>query len=140
MTYQPQGFSSVTPFIMVNDAQKVLDFVKRAFDAEEVLVLRHKDGTIWNAQIRIGDGMVLLGDSMGQPSAPSTVYLYVPDCDCHYERGLGAGGTSIQEPTDQFYGDRNAGLTDPCGNVWWVATHKEALNQQAIEDRARAVG
>jgi len=137
MTFKPEGFTSVTPFIMVNDAQKVLDFVKRAFDAEEIHVMRDKDGRIWNAKIRIDDGMLLLGDTMGQESAPSTIYLYVADCDCHYERGLGAGGSSISEPTDQFYGDRNAGLKDPCGNVWWVATHKEALTREAIEERAR---
>lgn len=140
MTYQPEGFTSVTPFIMVDGAQQVLDFVKRAFDAEEIHVMRDKEGRIWNAKVKIGDGMLLLGDTMGQPSTPSTIYLYVADCDCHYERGLGAGGTSLQEPVDQFYGDRNAGLKDPCGNTWWVATHKEALSREAIEDRARAAG
>jgi uncharacterized glyoxalase superfamily protein PhnB len=135
--YKPEGFSSLTPFIAVNNAQKVLDFVKRAFDAEEVFTLRNDDGTIQHAQIRIGDSMLLLGDAMGKSESPAMIYHYVADCDCHYERGLGAGASSIQEPTDQFYGDRNAGLKDPCGNIWWIATYKEALSREDIEQRAK---
>lgn len=138
IAYKPEGFSNITPFIAVNQAQKVLEFVKRAFDAEEIFALRRDDGTIEHAQIRIGDSMLLLGDPMGKDEARAMLYYYVADCDCHYERGLASGGTSIQEPTDQFYGDRNAGIKDPCGNIWWIATHKEALSRDTIEERAAA--
>jgi PhnB protein len=140
-SYMPEGFTTVTPFIMVENAQQVVNFVKRAFDAEEISVLRAEDGTLQHAQIRIGNGIFLIGDTMGEhPAMPATLYLYVADCDCHYERGLGAGGESVSEPTDQFYGDRNAGIKDPCGNIWWIATHKEALTMQEIEERARKAG
>lgn len=140
-SYKPEGFGTVTAFIMVEDAQKVVDFVKRSFDAEEMSILRRPDGVIRHAQLKIGDSLILLGDTMGEhPARPATLYLYVPDCDSHYERGLAAGGESISEPADQFYGDRNAGVTDPCGNVWWIATHKEALTFAEVEERARKAG
>lgn len=140
-SYMPEGFTTVTPFIMVEDAQKVVDFVKRAFDAEEVHMLRRADGVIQHAQMKIGDSLFLLGDTMGKhPARPATLYLYVPDCDCHYERGLAAGGESLSEPADQFYGDRNASIKDPCGNVWWIATHKESLTFAEVEERARKAG
>ncbi|MCH2547528.1 MAG: VOC family protein [Alphaproteobacteria bacterium] len=135
MTYKPDSVPSVAPYIIVNDAQKVLDFVKRAFDAEEIQTLRNKNGIIQYAQIRIGDGMVMLSENKNIAS-PSTIYLYVADSDCHYERGLASGGTSVCEPEDRFYGDRNAAVKDPCGNVWWVATHKEALSREIMESRA----
>lgn len=140
-SYIPEGFTTVTPFIMVKDAQQVVNFVKRAFDAEELSVLRTADGTIQHAQMKIGNGIFLIGDTMGKHEPiPAMIYLYVADCDCHYERGLGAGGESVSEPADQFYGDRNAGVKDPCGNIWWIATHKEALSHSEIEERAHALG
>jgi uncharacterized glyoxalase superfamily protein PhnB len=140
MAFKPEGYTSITPFIIVNDAQKVLDFVKRAFDAEELEVFRDNEGRIINAQIRIDGSMILLADAMGKEESRATLYFYVPDCDCHYERGLASGGESLREPADQFYGDRNAGVKDPCGNMWWIATHKEALSRETIEERARLAG
>lgn len=137
MTYKREGFSSVTPYIIVNDAQKVLDFAKRAFDAEELLVQRREDGSIQHAELQIDDGIIMLGSSSSGESMPTAIHLYVADCDCHYERGLASGGTSVSEPSDHFYGDRNAGVKDPCGNVWWVATHKEALSRETIQERAK---
>lgn len=140
MTYKPEGFSSITPIIVVEDAQKLLDFVKRAFDAEEMHVVRDKEGRIQHAQIKIDGGIFMLADTMERSPVLATLYLYVPDCDAFYERGLASGATSIREPADQFYGDRNGGITDPCGNTWWIATHKEALSREAIEERARLAG
>lgn len=140
-SYIPEGHTSISPYIMVEHAQKVIDFAKRAFDAEELHVLRRNDGTIQHAELKIGSGIVMIGDTLGKCAPmPAAIHLYVADCDCHYERALAAGGESVSEPTNHFYGDRNGGIKDPCGNVWWVATHKEALSMTEIEERARKAG
>ena len=97
------------------------------------------DGTIMHAEVRIGDSLVMMGEPMGdgQPLFGS-LYLYVHDVDAVYKRALQAGATSTSEPADQFYGDRSAGIKDPVGNQWWIATHKEDLPPEEIARRAAA--
>jgi PhnB protein len=135
----PDGFHNVTPYIMVSGAQQVLDFLKRGFDAEEISVLRHPSGTVAHAQLKIGDSMLMLSDPMDKsPSTPATLYIYTPDVDELYNRALQAGGTSVMEPADQFYGDRTGGVKDPAGNTWFIGTHIEDVSDDEINRRAMA--
>lgn len=131
----PEGFHSVTPYLLVKDGAKLIEFVERAFGAEQVERLEDPDGTVRHAQVKIGDSFVMLGTPQGEPM-PSSLYLYVPDCDAVYAQALAAGATSIMEPADQFYGDRGAGVTDPCGNLWWIGTHIEDVSHEELQRRA----
>jgi PhnB protein len=135
----PDGFHSVTPFLVVPGAAKLLDFLQQAFEAQELHRMQRPDGTIMHAEVRIGDSLVMMGEPMGssQPMFGS-LYLYVHDVDAVYQRALQAGATSTSEPADQFYGDRSAGIKDPVGNQWWIATHKEDVPPEEIARRAKA--
>jgi uncharacterized glyoxalase superfamily protein PhnB len=94
-------------------------------------------GAVAHAEARIGDSMVMMGDAHGdQEPLTSGLYLYVEDVDRVYTKAIEAGATSIREPADQFYGDRNAGVIGPCGNHWWIATHVEDLTEEEIARRA----
>ena len=135
----PEGHHTVTPYLAVQGAAKLLDFVKQAFDAKEMYCMRTPDGKIGHAQVRIGDSIVMLSDACGAwPAMPAALYLYVPDTDAVYRSALKAGATSLQEPANQFYGDRNAGVKDPCGNMWWIATHIEDVPPDEMSRRAEA--
>jgi PhnB protein len=121
----PEGMHSITPYLHPKGAPNVIDFLKRAFGAEEVFRAQDDAGTVHHAKIRIGDSIIAMGEAHGpyQPMPPA-LHLYVPDTDLAYERALGAGAISIDEPVDQGYGDRYAGVKDPFGNVWYIATHR----------------
>jgi uncharacterized glyoxalase superfamily protein PhnB len=138
----PEGYHSVTPYLAVEGADKLLDFVKQAFnsaDAHECM--RRPDGTIQHAEVKIGDSTVMLCEATGQwKPRPSTLYLYVTDVDATYRRALEVGATSLMEPANQFYGDRNAGVQDPTGNHWWIATHVEDVSPEEMQRRAEAQG
>jgi PhnB protein len=135
----PDGFHSVTPYLTVTGVAALLDFLKRAFDATEVERVSRPDGTVGHAAVRIGDSMVMMGEAGGQwTPMPCSLYLYVPDTDAVYRRALQAGATTVMEPADQFYGDRNAGVKDPSGNLWWIATHQEDMPPEELQRRAAA--
>jgi len=132
----PEGFHTVTPYLVVEDAGTLIDFVTRAFDAQLRYAHRQPDGKVTHAEVKIGNSIVMLGSARGDSKPiPTALYLYVPNCDELYRRALAAGGTSIGEPKDQFYGDRHGGVKDPCGNSWWVATHVEDVSEQELERR-----
>jgi uncharacterized glyoxalase superfamily protein PhnB len=133
----PNGFHTVTPFILVKHADRVIDFLQRAFGASEIYRLKHEDGTVWHAQVKIDDSMIMLGDVQDQyPSMPSSIFLYLPDADAAYQSALKAGGISIMPPEDQFYGDRSGGVRDPVGNMWWIGTHIEDVSHGEMDRRA----
>lgn len=135
----PDGYHSVTPYLTVQGVSKLFDFVKRAFDAKQTECITRPDGTIGHAEFRIGDSMIMAGEASDQWKAmPAAIYLYVNDTDATYRRALQAGGVSVMEPADQFYGDRNGGVKDPCGNVWWIATHKEDISPDEMKRRAES--
>lgn len=138
--YKPQGYHTLTPYLVVKDAQKQLDFLKQAFDAKVDFV--HKRGDmIGHASLQIGESKVMLGQSFGEyPPLPAAVYMYVPDCDAVYNKALAAGASSKMAPTDMFYGDRNAGVEDMNGNQWWIGTHIEDVSDEEVERRAKALG
>ena len=123
----PKGFHSLTPYLIVQGAGRLLEFMKQAIGAEERLRVPKPDGTIMHAEVRIGDSPVELADATEQhPPGPTALHLYVSDADAVYQRAIQAGATSTHEPVDQPYGDREAGVKDPCGNYWYIATHKLA--------------
>ncbi|MGE5647704.1 MAG: VOC family protein [Acidobacteriota bacterium] len=136
----PEGFHTVTPYLFVSGAAKLIDFMKQAFGAKEVERMPTPDGAIMHAQVKIGDSIIMLGDARDQwAPMPTSLYLYVNDTDAVYKRALQAGGTSLREPADEFYGDRSAGVKDPTGNMWWLATHIEDVAPDELRRRAEAV-
>ena len=135
----PDRYHTVTPYLTVQGVPKLIDFVKRVFDATELERMSRPDGTIGHAEVRIGDSVVMMGEARGESTPmPGTLYVYVSDTDAVYKRALEAGAASLMEPADQFYGDRNAAVRDPVGNHWWIATHKEDVSPQEIVRRAAA--
>ena len=125
----PDGFHTVTPYLLVKGVPQLIDFLEKAFDAKVIHRSTMEDGTVNHAQVQIGDSMVMMGEAKDQwPPMPSMLYLYVEDVDTLYHRGLQAGGSSVRELTDEPYGDRVGGVQDPTGNQWWIATHKQDMH------------
>ena len=122
--YMRPGFTSITPYIIVNDAARFLEFLKSAFDGVERLRVPAPDGTLMHSEVAIGNGMIEAGDANAQiPPAPTDIHLYVNDADATFDRALAAGATSIYRPTDEHpSGDRWGALKDPFGNRWYIAT------------------
>jgi PhnB protein len=122
--YRREGLGDVTPCLLPKGTPQVIDFLMRAFQADEVERHATRQGTIQHATVRIGDSIIELGEAHGpfQPM-PTMFYLYVENADAWYERAMQAGATSISPPADQHYGDRVAAVQDPFGNEWYMATH-----------------
>lgn len=122
----PAGFRSLTPYLVVDGADALIGFMKQAFGAEERMRVKRPDGTIQHAEVRIGDSIVELGDGQEPwPSRPAAIHLYVADADATFARAAEAGATTLLEPTDMPYGDREADVRDPFGNHWYIATHQQ---------------
>ena len=135
----PPGFHTVTPYLMAADPAALIDFLKAAFDAEEMHRTLRPDGGIMHAQVRIGDSMLMMGGAMTDwPAMPAGLYLYVAEADETYARAIDAGATSVTPPSDQFWGDRMGGVKDTWGNFWWIATHVEDVAPEEIAKRAQA--
>jgi PhnB protein len=134
----PDGYHSVTPYLMVKNAAGLLAFLEKAFGAIETEKMTGPNGAIMHAEVKIGDSRVMLAEAQGQwqPMA-SSIYLYVPDSDATYSQALAAGATSVMEPMDQFYGDRHGGVMDQFGNIWWIATHVEDVPRGELDRRAQ---
>ena len=129
----PSGYHTVTPYLAVKSASQLIEFLKRAFGATEMSRHALPDGRIMNAVMTIGDSILWLADAPeGRPTKHAQFYLYVPDTDSVYEAALEAGGVSVEKPADVFYGDRRAGIEDPFGNNWWIATHIKEPSPEEI--------
>ena len=140
VNYKPEGFHSVTPCLTVKGAAKLLDFLKQAFGAEELGRHLEPSGRIAHASVRIGDSVVELSDGTDKwPPMASALHLYVPDVDATHKRAVLAGGTSLHEPMDQFYGERSSAVRDVCGNNWYIATQTEVLSKEEIEKRVASL-
>ena len=124
---KPEGYSSVSPYLMAEGAQRVIDFLKRAFGATELRRTDAPDGSIMHAEVRIDDSVIMLADGGGDfPAFPAWMHVYVPDVDATYRRALEAGGVSVQEPVQkEGEQDKRGGVKDPAGNTWWIATQVE---------------
>jgi len=142
----PEGYRSVTPYLIIKGAAAAIDYYRRAFGATETVRMPGEKGTVMRAEIRIGDSMVMLADeNPGSPwrapgeSGPGvTLVLYVPDVDAVFARAV-AAGASVQRPVaDQFYGDRMGTLRDPFGHVWTLGTHIEDVSPEEMRRRMQA--
>ncbi len=135
----PEGYHTLTPYLIVDGARKVIEFVEQVFGGKVVERMETPDGRIMHAEVPVGDSRFMLGEPGGDYRAmPTGLYVYVPDCDAVYQKAIRAGAASLSEPADQFYGDRNAGVKDPAGNLWWIATHKEDVAPEEMSRRAQA--
>jgi len=126
-TYKPQGYSSVSAYVVAKGAQRVIDFLIKAFDARQMRRFDMPDGSIMHAEVQIDDTVVMIADGGGEfPAFPVGLHVYVPDVDATYQRALDAGGVSVEDP-NQKKGDpdRRGGVKDPAGNTWWIATQVE---------------
>lgn len=135
----PEGFHTVTPYLVVPGVARLLDFLREAFGAEELGRYAGPDGRIMHALVKIGDAMVEMGEPSGDwAPMPCSLHLYVEDADAVYARAIQAGATSLYEPDVKAYGDREAGVRDPSGNFWYIATRQEQVSPEEFEQRAAA--
>jgi PhnB protein len=120
----PEGLRTVTPYLALENTGRFIQFIKEAFGAQEKLVVPAPGGGIAHAKIAIGDSILEMSDAHGvYKPMPCGLHLYVPDTDGVYEQAMKAGAKSLTAPADQPYGDRSAGVVDPFGNQWFIATH-----------------
>ncbi len=132
----PDGYHTVTPYLVVKGVTDLIGFIKEVFDGELIRIEPRPDGSIQHARVRVGDSPIMMGEPVGDMTPmPATLYVYVDDPDATYERALKAGAISVREPADQFYGDRNAGVQDASGNQWWMAVHKEDVSPEELARR-----
>jgi PhnB protein len=138
VNYKPAGYPDVCPYLLVPDVAAQVEFLKRAFGATTKEELREQGGEVRHGEVQLGDSVIMMGKAGGewQPTGAS-IYVYVKDTDGAYQRALEMGGTSVMEPADQFYGDRNAGVKDAAGNTWWISTHIEDVSSEEMERRAQ---
>jgi PhnB protein len=138
----PAGYHSVTPYLVVRDAARAIDFYQRAFGATELFRLSMPDGKIAHAEIKIGDSQVMLADESKEFPAPQTLggtavslMVYVPDVNRIFAQALAAGATQQRPLADQFYGDRTGMLLDPFGHMWTISTHTEDVAPEELDRR-----
>lgn len=118
----PPGFTTLFPYLFVDGAPAYLDFLVQGLGGEITGVHQTPDGVVRNAQIRFGDTTIMVSEAgEGREPTRGTYYLYVPDADAAMARGVAAGGTAVSEVGDRDYGDRQGGLGDPAGNIWWIS-------------------
>jgi PhnB protein len=143
----PEGYHSVTPYLILSSASEAIAFYKKALGAEEVLRLDGPGGRIHHAEIKIGDSRIMLADEHIEIQAlspktiggsPVSIHLYDEDVDAAVARAVAAGAKLIRPVADQFYGDRTGGIEDPFGHRWFIATRKEDLTVDEIQRRAAA--
>jgi PhnB protein len=138
---RPQGYATVTPYLVVQLVREVMRFIERAFGAVAVFPPMIDDGRVVHAEFRIGDSVVMMAEASDEWKAmPAMLHVYVDEeVDLVYRRALEAGATSLREPADQFYGDRSATVRDACGNVWSIANHVEDVSPEEIARRVAAM-
>jgi len=144
---QPDGYHSVTPYLIVRGGARAIDFYTKAFGAEELFRMDTPGGGIGHAEVQIGDSRVMLADEHPEVGARSPesiggsavhLMIYVDDCDAVFNRAIAAGAKETRALRDEFYGDRVGNLIDPFGHSWSIATHKEDLSPEEIQQRAEA--
>jgi len=142
----PEGYNSITPYLIIKGAAKAIEFYKQAFGATEVFRMDDAQGRVGHAELQIGDSRIMLADEypdMGYRSAstigatPVSLHLYIEDCDGVVARAVAAGAKLERPVEDRFYGDRNGTIHDPFGHVWTIATHVEDVSAEEMEARAK---
>jgi PhnB protein len=143
----PDGYHTLTPYLIVHDGARAIEFYKRAFGATEMFRMDGPDGRIGHAEIRIGDSQIMLADEHPEMNArspqtiggsPVSFMLYVEDVDAMVAQAIAAGATLKRPIANQFYGDRTGGVEDPFGHNWYIATHVEDVAPEELQRRAAA--
>jgi PhnB protein len=143
----PDGYHSVTPYLIIKGAADAIEFYKKAFGATELFRMAQPNGKIGHAEIKIGDSPIMLADEFPEmkyvgPKAlggsPVSLMIYVEDVDRVFNQAIAAGGEQQRPVEDKFYGDRGGSLVDPFGHVWHIATHKEDVSEEEMQKRAKA--
>jgi PhnB protein len=141
----PDGYHTVTPYLYIKGAASALEFYKKAFGATELFRMDW-NGRVGHAEIQIGDSRIMMADEFPEMGVrgPQTLggssvglCLYVEDADAWFDRAVAAGATVVRPMKDQFYGDRSGTVTDPFGHIWTVATHKEDVSPEEMEERSQ---
>ena len=144
----PDGYHSVTPYLIISGAAQAIEFYKKAFGAKELLRLDCGGGKLGHAEIQIGNSIIMLADEMPEmgyrgPQAlggtPVSFMIYVEDVDARFKQALNAGAKVFKPVQDQFYGDRSGTVTDPYGHVWTIGTHKQDVPPEEIDRRFEAM-
>lgn len=144
----PEGYTSLSPYLTVDDGRAALDFYKRAFGAREMGIMEAPDGRIAHAALQIGNSALMFSDPFPQFAGKSpkelggttnALFLYVDDVDAVVRQAVDAGATILMEPEDQFWGDRMGQITDPFGHIWQIATHVEDISPEELEVRSKEV-
>lgn len=144
----PDGYYSLTPYLVCKDAAKAIEFYTKVFGAEEVVRMPGPGGRIMHAEVKIGNSMLMLSDENPERGAvapsgtgrSSSLMFYTEDVDAVFRRALDFGAQSIETPTDMFWGDRMGNLKDPFGHQWAIATHKEDVSPEEMQKRMQAIG
>jgi PhnB protein len=135
----PEGYHSITPYLKLPNAERLVAFLKKAFGGIEKARLLRPDGALLHAEVLIGDSLVMVHEMPGHwKPKPSTLYLYVADVDATYKLAIEAGGASVSKPANMYYGDRVACISDVSKNNWWIATRLESAPIAEIQKRATA--
>jgi PhnB protein len=138
----PDGYHSIQPYLYLRDANAAIEFYKRAFGAKVVVHMPGPGGRVMHAELQFGDSMIMLADESPERGvyspqhyggAPFSLAHYVEDCDAVYRQAVAAGAKSVREPADQFYGDRSAGVEDPFGFQWYLATHVRDVSPEEMK-------
>lgn len=134
----PDGFHSITPFIATDEPKELIEFIQKAFEGEVFHMMKSDDGIIRHSTVKIGNSLIMIsnGTELYDPT-PLTLHLFVKNVDETYERALKYGATSMQEPHDEFYGDRRSGVIDKWNNKWWIATHIVDLTESELKRREK---
>ena len=138
----PDGYTAITPYLIVENAAGFIDFLTSAFGAVERVRMPMPQGGIGHAEVEIDGAALMLADALPPEYPPTStlIHLYVADCDAVYAQAMAAGATSVAEPADQFYGDRLARVTDLYNNQWSISTHIEDLTPDQIAHRLAILG
>ena len=144
----PDGYASVTPYLIINGAARAIDFYKKVFNATERMRMPTPDGKVGHAEIEIGGSVIMLADECPERGAksppacggtPVSIHVYVTNSDDVYAKAVAAGATQLQPVKNQFYGDRSGGFTDPFGHSWYVSTHIEDVSPDELQKRMAAM-
>jgi PhnB protein len=123
MTFKPRDYSTVSPYLIVPDADATIRFMKAVFDAVELRRFPDESGRVMHAEVMIDDTVVMVADCAEEwPAIPSYVHVYVPDVDVTYQRAIASGSVSVQEPIKKEDDDKRSGVKDCGGTTWWIAT------------------
>lgn len=134
--YIPDGFNTVSPYLVVDGAEAFIDFITKGFGGEPAFVMR-SDDKITHATIKVGNSTIMAGDTMrGMEAQTAMLYLYVEDADTVFKKAIEAGAEVFSEVKDEFYGDRSGAVKDRWGNIWWIATQIEDVSPDELSRRA----